>query len=75
VDIFNFLNLLNSRWGLFDQATGFETHNSTFLQAVGYDVANKRPVYSFTEPAVIHQPLYSPTQSRWRIQLGARYIF
>ncbi len=75
VDIFNFLNLLNSRWGLFDQATGFETHNSTFLQAVGYDRVNNRPVYSFTEPAVIHQPLYSPTQSRWRIQLGARYIF
>jgi hypothetical protein len=75
VDFFNFLNLLNSRWGLFDQATPFETHTSTFLRAVGYDRANNRPVYAFTEPAVVHQPLYTPTQSRWRIQLGARYIF
>lgn len=75
VDIFNVLNLLYSRWGLFEQATAFETHGSTFLRAVGYDRANNRPIYAFTEPQVIETNIYTPTQSRWRIQLGARYIF
>jgi len=74
-DIFNVLNLLNSSWGHFDQATPFETHQSTFLTAVGYDRVNNRPIYNFTEPAAVTTTVYSPTQSRWRMQLGARYIF
>jgi hypothetical protein len=74
-DIFNVLNLLNSKWGHFDSATGFETHNSRFLQAVGYDTANNRPIYNFVAPATVTTTIYSPTQSRWRMQLGLRYIF
>jgi hypothetical protein len=74
-DIFNLMNLINSNWGHFDQAAQFETHSSTFLRAVGYDRANSRPIYSFTEPSSVTQTLYSPTRSRWRMQLGARYIF
>ncbi len=74
-DFFNFLNLLNSKWGHFDQEAQFETHGATFLQAVGYDAANNRPIYSFTAPAAVKQTVYSPTQSRWRIQLGARLLF
>ena len=74
-DIFNVLNLLNSKWGHFDSATGFETHNSRFLQAVGYDPVNNRPIYNFVAPAAVTTTIYSPTQSRWRMQLGLRYIF
>src|SRR5215471_12563774 len=74
-DIFNVLNLLNSKWGHFDTATGFETHNSRFLQAVGYDTVNNRPIYNFIAPTSVTTTQYSPTQSRWRMQLGARYIF
>ncbi len=74
-DIFNVLNLINNKWGLIDQAAGFENANSTFLRAVGYDMANRRPIYSFTAPASVVSTVYSPTQSRWRIQLGARYHF
>jgi hypothetical protein len=74
-DIFNVLNLLNSKWGHFDSATGFETHNSRFLQAVGYDTVNNRPIYNFIAPTSVTTTVYSPTQSRWRMQLGARYIF
>jgi hypothetical protein len=75
VDFFNCLNLLNSKWGHFDQDAQFETHGATFLQAVGYDAANNRPIYSFAAPAAVRQTLYSPTQSRWRIQLGAKLLF
>lgn len=75
LDIFNVLDLLNTSWGLFRQSAQFETHSATFLQAVGYDAANRRPVYNFTQPSVITTTFYSPTSSRWRIQLGARYTF
>jgi hypothetical protein len=42
---------------------------------VGYDAANKRPIYSFRAPTSIINPLYSPTSSRWRMQFGAKYTF
>jgi hypothetical protein len=75
VDVFDFLNLLNSSWGVLDQVTPNETSASAFLRAVGFDGTNNRPIYSFTAPQKIETPVYSPTTSRWRIQLGARYIF
>jgi hypothetical protein len=74
-DIFNVLNLVNDDWGLLDQATGFETHGSQFLRAVGYDADRQRPIYTFTPPQAVESTVYSPTQSRWRMQLGARYTF
>ena len=74
-DIFNVLNLLNSSWGHFDQVAGFENAPSSFLRAVGYDKARNRPIYSFTAPTQINQTTYSPTASRWRMQLGAKYVF
>ncbi|MFN2546581.1 MAG: carboxypeptidase regulatory-like domain-containing protein [Myxococcales bacterium] len=74
-DIFNVLNLINPAWGHFDQVAPFETAPSNFLTAVGYDAVNKRPVYSFRPPPSIINPVYSPTLSRWRMQLGAKYMF
>lgn len=75
MDIFNVLNLINSDWGLFEQEASFENHPAQFLRAVGYDAANNRPIYSFTEPSAVRTVVLSPTRSRWRIQLGARYVF
>lgn len=75
LDIFNFMNLINNKWGLIDQATGFENVNTAFLRATGYDMANHRPVYTFAAPTSVVSTVYSPTSSRWRIQLGARYHF
>ncbi len=75
LDIFNFLNLVNSDWGLFEQEATFENHSAQFLRAVGYDTANNRPIYSFTEPAEVRSVVFSPTRSRWRMQLGAKYVF
>jgi hypothetical protein len=74
-DIFNLLNLLNNDWGLLDQAANFETHGSQFLRAVGYDAAQRRPIYNFTAPQAVESTIYTPTTSRWRMQLGARYTF
>jgi hypothetical protein len=74
-DIFNVLNLLNPKWGLFEQEANFETHSAQFLRAVGYDTANNRPIYTFTEPTAVRTTVYSPTLSRWRMQIGARYVF
>jgi len=45
------------------------------LDVLGYDAANSRPVYSFTAPTAVRTTVFSPTLSRWRIQLGARYAF
>ena len=74
-DIFNVLNLIYPKWGLFEQEANFENHPAQFLRAVGYDTANNRPMYSFTEPTAVRTTIYSPTLSRWRIQVGARYVF
>jgi hypothetical protein len=75
LDFFNVLNLVHNKWGLIDQAASFENANSTFLRAVGYDAAAGRPIYTFAAPASVVNPVHSPTSSRWRIQLGARYRF
>jgi hypothetical protein len=75
LDVFNVLNLLNNKWGLFNQATGFENVNAAFLKASGYDTVNGRPIYQFIPPNSVVSTLYNPTTSRWRIQLGARYNF
>jgi hypothetical protein len=73
LDVFNILNLLNDDWGVTRQAAPFEQVN--LLQSVGFDMANNRPIYSFTMPSRVVSRVYSPTVSRWRIQLGARYSF
>jgi hypothetical protein len=77
-DIFNLMNLLNSDWGHLDQATngpGFESPQAQFLRAVSYDTANNRPIYTFTAPPAVETTFYNPTTSRWRMQIGARYMF
>ena len=61
-------------WGLVNQVAAFET-GPAFLRAVGYDQTMNRPIYSFTQPAVVESTSFSPTLSRWRMQLGARYSF
>jgi outer membrane receptor protein involved in Fe transport len=73
LDVFNILNLLNDDWGLSKQVAQFE--NINLIQSVGFDAANNRPIYNFTAPTTVTQTIFSPTQSRWRLQLGARYIF
>ena len=74
-DIFNVLNLINQEWGHYDLVTGNEAPGPTFLSIAGYDAVNRRPIYRYTDPGQLVTPSYSATQSRWRMQLGARYMF
>jgi len=74
-DIFNFLNLLSSDWGLVRETGSFAsagTENVPMLKLRGQDAANGRNLYEVTLPPtnVINSNL-----SRWRMQLGARYSF
>jgi hypothetical protein len=72
IDVFNILNLLNSRWGRIEQTAQFE--EQPMLTQTGYDAVNQRGIYRLllpTRPAVLSNSL----SSRWRLQAGVRYIF
>jgi hypothetical protein len=80
-DIFNVLNLISELpghpfqdWSLFKLDAPNE-EGPAFLKAVGYDTVNHRPIYTFAQPASVTNTQYSPTLSRWRMQLGAKYVF
>jgi outer membrane receptor protein involved in Fe transport len=83
LDLFNVLNFIDRDWGLYKQVSEFE-EGPRFLNAVGFDAANNRPIYSFTAPAVIEQTVFGENpsgaqagvnRSRWTMQLGAKYRF
>ena len=67
LDVFNVLNLLSGSWGV-QRGTG----GTLILRMVGYDEVNQRGIYVF-------QPndtrVWNVEASRWRMQLGARYVF
>jgi hypothetical protein len=70
LDVLNFTNLLNSGWGVRKVASASATSPLTFK---GFD-GSGRPTFNFTGPSTtfIDDPgLFS----RWRAQLGLRYIF
>src|SRR5262249_25404741 len=73
-DLFNVLNFLNGDCGqVRQQPSDFGV--AFLLDRVGYDPVNHRGVYQ----TILDGPLairdLNPTRSRWRLQLGARYIF
>lgn len=70
MDIFNLLHLVNHDWGQIRQTSGFE--NANLLRQTGYQTANQRGVYALAIPQ-LNFP--SQTASRWRVQLGGKYIF
>jgi hypothetical protein len=83
-DIFNLLNLLDADWGLQRETSGFEEFN--FLRVVGIDdrgtpanTADDRPRYDIPKSGgVFVKPSLRRVQtfgSRWRIQVGAKYVF
>ena len=69
-DILNVGNLINDGWGVRKIASASATSP---LKLVGWD-ANDEPVFNFTGPdkTFIDDP---SIYSRWRIQIGLRYIF
>lgn len=72
-DTFNVLNLINSDWGLNRQTSGFEAATGV-LNVAGWDTAANRPRYSVPSTLPSRERV-SVGSSRWRIQLGLKYVF
>jgi hypothetical protein len=75
LDAINVLHLIDSDWGNVRQTgtmSGAGTENVPMLELRGQDAPGERNLYELTLPRrnVINRDL-----SRWRLQLGARYIF
>lgn len=74
LDVFNLGNLIDGDWGLFKEVSQFE-QGGRFLNARGVDAATNKPIFAFTPPSVIERTVRTPTLSRWRMQLGAKYAW
>jgi hypothetical protein len=77
-DFFNFLNYIDSDWGINRETSFFEQVN--LLSMTGYDTrgtatqADDRPIY--TVPSVLpFKERVIVNSSRWRLQLGGKYIW
>jgi hypothetical protein len=77
IDVFNFLNLLNSDWGgLYLLPTGISTQNPVLqriplLNVVGFDQGTQRYRYAVNRNFGVPQKQGDP----YTIQIGARYVF
>ena len=68
LDVLNLGNLINSNWGVVQEAT--------FNQILGVSVdANNVPTYTFDENLTNTFTPQTSLLSRWRAQVGVRYIF
>ncbi len=72
-DTFNFLNLLNGDWGLNRQTSPFEEATGV-LNVAGWDAAANRPRYSVPS-SLPSRDRVQVASSRWRMQLGLKYVF
>jgi carboxypeptidase family protein/TonB-dependent receptor-like protein len=70
LDVFNVLNLLNRSWGRYRITTS--DPSIPLLKLRGYDPALDRGVYQLELPA---RNQIADAASRWRLQLGAQYVF
>ncbi|MFD3002099.1 TonB-dependent receptor domain-containing protein [Pontibacter toksunensis] len=73
-DVFNFTNLLNRDWGRQYQAN-FNAFQA--IDFVGYETGTNTPMFNYTGRGLTNGNPYfvNDFQSRWRGQLGLRYIF
>ena len=71
-DVFNLLHLLNRNWGLIRRSADFGLEEVPLLRLVGFDRGRARGVYQLRQPDLRHVDIGA---SRWRVQLGARYVF
>jgi hypothetical protein len=69
-DVYNVLNLINSRWGL-SQYDGL-TFATDLVVLRGYDTINGRGIYEFRLPP---RNQIEDLASRWQTELSVRYVF
>lgn len=70
IDVLNFANLINSGWGVRQLATG-----TSLAQPIAVSVADGDPTYTFDSSLTSTFQNDFNIRSRWRLQLGLRYIF
>ncbi len=77
LDIINIGNLIDSKWGVRKQV-----NNRTFLRLKEFDEQTNEPKFAFPYKNPQAEEPYKKTfrndlslQSRWRMQLGVRYLF
>ncbi len=69
-DLFNLPRLFDQEWGV--QRGSSLGGDVSLLQLVGYDETNRRGIYDVIE---VDRDARDEDASRWRMQLGARYVF
>lgn len=72
-DVYNALNLLNRRWGLYRVTT--PTPAWPLLRMGGYDTVAQRGIYELTAPALRDVQDLQGRWSRWLAELSIRYVF
>jgi hypothetical protein len=74
-DVFNFLNLINSDWGVRYSIPG-DFNNYELLTFEGFESGTLKPTYSYRASNLGKDSFFiSDFSSRWRMRLGVRYIF
>ena len=69
-DVFNVTNLINSNWGI--RRVGSLGGDISLLALKGYDQVNQRGIY---DVLAVDREARDTDATRWRVQLGARYVF
>jgi hypothetical protein len=72
-DMYNVLNLVNRRWGLF--RTTAPTPAWAMMRMRGYDTTKQRGIYELTLPTLRYVRDLEGRWSRWLAELGIRYTF
>jgi hypothetical protein len=75
-DVYNFTNMLNKNWGVYDVPT--TTTPLTYVGLVGNKPSFSFPYYNATTKTPLQQSWkhdVTSMASRYQIQLGVRYIF
>ncbi len=76
LDVFNFANLLNSDWGVVYTVPG-DFNNYFLYDFVGYEADGTTPKFNYRGGDTVGKDSFNiaGNASRWRMRLGARYIF
>ena len=69
-DVFNVLKLIGSDWGLIRSTTSFEEVN--LLTRTGFDAVSQRGIYALS---LRQRDKVNTDLSRWKLQLGVKYMF
>lgn len=72
-NVYNALNLLNRRWGLYRVTT--PTPAWPMMRLRGYDTTLQRGIYDLTLPSLRNVQDLEGRWSRWLAELGVRYTF